>query len=100
MVWKIEIIAAIGSQTSIFFYPTIKMDISLIYNSKVVSERIILLEFSLYKTGDKSALHGVFVVKRVLNQIWNWLIVFRCKLELTQMVFVMTSIVWPMEYST
>ena len=34
MVWKIEIIAAIGSQTSIFFYPTIKMDISLIYNSK------------------------------------------------------------------
>jgi len=45
------------------------MDISLIYNSKVVSERIILLEFSLYKTGDKSALHGVFVVKRVLNQI-------------------------------
>ena len=39
------------------------------------------------KAGDKSALHGVYVVKRVLNRIWNWLIVFRCKLEFTQMVF-------------
>ena len=39
------------------------------------------------KTGDKSALREFFVVKRVLNRIWNWLIVFRGKLEFTQMVF-------------
>ena len=39
------------------------------------------------KTGDKSSLRGVFAVKRVLNLIRNWLIVFRCKLEFTQMVF-------------
>ena len=48
VVWKIEIIAAILSQTSKFLYT---MDISLIYNSKdKVSERIILLEFSSYKS--------------------------------------------------
>ena len=35
------------------------------------------------KTGDKSSLRGVFVVKRVLNWIWNWFI----KFEFTQMVF-------------
>ena len=35
------------------------------------------------KTGDKSSLRGVFVVKRVLNRIWNWFI----KFEFTQMVF-------------
>ena len=47
MVWKIEIIAAIVTQTSKFFYVTITMDTSLIYNSKdKVSECIILLEFS------------------------------------------------------
>ena len=30
---------------------------------------------------------SVFVVKRVLNRMWNWLLVFRCKLDFTQMVF-------------
>ena len=50
VVWKIEIIAAIVSQTSVF-YITITTDFSLIYNSKdKVSERIILLEFSSYKS--------------------------------------------------
>ena len=34
------------------------------------------------KTGDKSTLRGI-----LKNRIWNWLIVFRCKLEFTQMVF-------------
>ena len=35
------------------------------------------------KTGDKLVLRGVFVVKR----IWNWVIVFGCKLEFNQMFF-------------
>ena len=40
VVWKIEIITAIVSQNSKFFYITITMDISFIYNSKdKVSER-------------------------------------------------------------
>ena len=39
------------------------------------------------KTGDKWSLCGVFVVKRVLNRIRNLFIVFRCKLEFTQMMF-------------
>ena len=47
------------------------------------------------KTGDTSALQGVFVVKQVLNRSWNW-----CKLEFTQMVFdSRIQIAWPMEYS-
>ena len=51
VVWKIDIIAATVSQTSNFLYITVTMDISLIYNSKdKVSERIILLEFSSYKS--------------------------------------------------
>jgi len=29
----------------------------------------------------------VLAVKRFLNRIWNWLIVFRCTLEIAQMVF-------------
>ena len=39
------------------------------------------------KTGHKSALRSVLVVKQFLNRIWNWLIVFGCKLEFKQMVF-------------
>ena len=49
------------------------------------------------ETGDKSALHGVFVIKRVLNRIWKWFIVF--KWVYTNGVWFTTSIVWPMEYS-
>ena len=54
------------------------------------------------KTCDKSSLHSVFVVKRVLHRIWNLLLVFWCKLEFTQMVFdsrVTISIMWSVEYS-
>ena len=42
-----------------------------------------------------------FVVKRILNRIWNWLMkVFRCKLLFTQMVFdSWLHFVWPVEYS-
>ena len=39
------------------------------------------------KTGDKSALHSVFVVKRVVNWIRNSLIAFGCKLDFTKMMF-------------
>ena len=39
------------------------------------------------KTGDKPSLRDVFVVKRFLNRIWNWLIAFRCNIEFTQMMF-------------